>query len=442
MLLLAASYYFYASWKVEYLALIVLSTIVDFYFAQQIAKSENEFKRKLYLGLSLSINLGLLFFFKYTGFLFQSVNDFFGVCALDFELPLFKILLPVGISFYTFQTLSYTIDVYRREIVPEKNIGKFALFVSYFPQLVAGPIERSSSLIPQVKRENIYNYDNLKSGGKIVLWGFFKKLVIADNISLIVEPVYSNPTAYGGMELVLVPIFFAFQIYCDFSGYSDIAIGVSKMFGIDLMDNFKRPYSAYNIVDFWKRWHISLSSWFRDYLYIPLGGNRVGKWKRFVNVFLVFLISGIWHGANWTFLAWGAIHGVYVLLFELFKKIGGTQWVPKGVVSQIFTFFFVCVAWVFFRADSLGNAKDVLVGMMHKWSMHGYQNLGYLSEVAYVVLFILFMQLVHVFMKDRRVDELFHSRHFLIRWAFYYSLVLFIILFGNFNSSEFIYFQL
>ena len=441
LFLLLASYYFYGSWKIQYLLLIGLSTITNFYLAQKIAVTREGIRRRNFLYASVALNLGLLILFKYTDFFFHNLNNVLSYYTLDFQIPLLELLLPVGISFYTFQTLSYTIDVYRGTIESEKHLGKFALFVSYFPQLVAGPIERSSNLLPQIQHVKSYNYKNIVTGGKIMLWGFFKKIVIADNLAQCVNVIYSNPENAGGMEIVLATIFFSFQIYCDFSGYSDIAIGASKFLGIDLMDNFKRPYAAKNITDFWARWHISLSSWFRDYVYIPLGGNRKGEYRRLVNVFVVFFVCGFWHGANWTFLAWGALHGIYVLFYELGKKAKINRWIPKGIVSQVITYVFICIAWIFFRSENVSDAFLLFQGMFKGWELQGYTKLGYVSDVFFCILFVVILELVHFFMKNDRIDKLFLDKPIAVRWGFFYLLILMIVLFGNFDSSEFIYFQ-
>ena len=281
------------SWKAEYLILIIISTIIDYFAAIQMSKQTVSSKRKLYLLLSLFVNLGLLFGFKYFNFFSDSLCTIFDQFNIFYNVPTFKVLLPVGISFYTFQTLSYTIDVYRKKREPEKHLGIFALYVAFFPQLVAGPIERSTRLLPQLVEKYNFNYDRVTDGLKLMLWGFFKKVVIADRIAVIVNQVYSNPNEAAGIPLLIGTYLFAFQIYCDFSGYSDIAIGAAKVFGIDLMQNFRRPYFAKSIREFWQRWHISLSTWFRDYLYRPLGGNHTSRWRWYYNIMIVFLISGL-----------------------------------------------------------------------------------------------------------------------------------------------------
>ncbi len=319
--LLFASYFFYMCWKPEYALLIFTSTLVTWVSSLLIHKYESLGKKKFFLVSSLLINLGILFFFKYYGFFQLNTNGLLSYLNININLPNFDILLPVGISFYTFQALGYTIDVYQKKIKPELNLGKYALFVSFFPQLVAGPIERSTHLLPQFSQKFTFDYDRIKDGLIIIIWGLVKKVVIADRLAMFVNPVYDNPTAYSGLNLILATVFFAFQIYADFSSYSDIAVGSAKVMGFDLMENFRRPYLAKTIGEFWRRWHISLSTWFRDYLYLPLGGSRVSKLCYFRNILIIFVVSGIWHGASWNFLVWGALHGFYMIFGGLLMHI-------------------------------------------------------------------------------------------------------------------------
>ncbi|MDD3264071.1 MAG: MBOAT family protein [Candidatus Nanoarchaeia archaeon] len=322
ILLLISSYIFYMSWKIEYIILIIISTLIDYFMGLKIYQSSNLKKRKIFLIISLISNLGILFIFKYFNFFISSIGSIFTLFNISYIPISLKVLLPVGISFYTFQTMSYTIDVYRKKLNPEKHLGRFAVYVSFFPQLVAGPIERATNLLPQFSKESEENkrlkYENVKEGISLMIIGYFKKIVIADNLAIIVNQIYSNPTGYSSIMLIIATIFFSFQIYGDFSGYSDIARGISKIMGYDLMINFKRPYFAKSIGEFWKRWHISLSTWFRDYLYIPLGGNKVTIKRNLFNLFLVFLISGIWHGANYTFIIWGALNGIYLIIEKIY----------------------------------------------------------------------------------------------------------------------------
>ena len=307
--LLTASYYFYMNWKPGYALLIFTSTLVTWLCGLMVEKSEIKRNKKVFLILSLLINFGILFVFKYFNFINESVYVLLEKYKIRWTIPNLDILLPVGISFYTFQAVGYTIDVYRGDLKAEKNLGIYALFVSFFPQLVAGPIERAKNLLPQFHEKHFPDPDRINIGLKQMIWGYFIKIVVADRLALYINAVYNNVNAHNGTTLLIATIFFSFQIYCDFAGYSNIAIGAAKIMGFDLMTNFTRPYFSSNIHEFWQRWHISLSTWFRDYLYIPLGGNRVGKFRNYVNILITFVVSGLWHGANWTFVIWGALHG-------------------------------------------------------------------------------------------------------------------------------------
>ena len=302
VLILASSYIFYGWWDWRFLFLIIISSLVDFYVGKKLFSTENKSKRKQLLFISLFVNLGFLFYFKYTNFFIDTFVESFRLFGKELEVSTLNIILPVGISFYTFQTLSYTIDIYRKQLKPTKDALSFFAFVAFFPQLVAGPIERASHLLPQFYKTYKFNYDQVKSGLLLIAFGLFKKMVIADRLAILVNQVYNNPSDYYGEDVIIATVFFAFQIYCDFSGYSDIAIGIARTMGFDLMKNFDSPYMSKSITEFWRRWHISLSTWFRDYVYIPLGGSRGGKYKRYLNLFLVFLISGLWHGAAMTFV--------------------------------------------------------------------------------------------------------------------------------------------
>ncbi|MCK5082965.1 MAG: MBOAT family protein, partial [Candidatus Omnitrophica bacterium] len=366
--LLCASYYFYMCWKPEYVLLIMASTLIGYYTGLQMDKATVRSRRKMFLILSLVSNLGILFAFKYFNLLNDSLRAGFNHFNILYNIPAFDVLLPIGISFYTFQTLSYTIEVYRGNQKPEKHLGIFALYVAFFPQLVAGPIERSTNLLPQFYQRQRFDLQRIKNGLLLMAWGFFKKLIIADRIAVLVNQIYNNPTDYSGAPLIIATYLFAFQIYCDFSGYSDIAIGGAQVLGIDLMKNFKFPYMAKSVSEFWKRWHISLSTWFRDYLYIPLGGNRVTTQRWFFNIIIVFLISGLWHGANWTFVIWGALHGFYILFsFVTAKKrqsmasLLRLDQYPKiwGAVKTFITFNLIVFAWIFFRANSISDAMYI-----------------------------------------------------------------------------------
>jgi alginate O-acetyltransferase complex protein AlgI len=366
--LLLASYYFYMCWKTEYLVLILLSTGVDYFAALKIQKSARMKKKKALLYLSLLINLGLLFGFKYFNFFSESMESFFKHINIFYETPHFQVLLPVGISFYTFQTLSYTIDVYRSKTHAEKNFIDFALYVSFFPQLVAGPIERSYRLLPQIKKKHTFSRVRLYSGLRLMLWGFFQKVVIADRLAYYVNEVYNHSDLYHGWTIWVATFFFAFQIFCDFSGYTDIARGAARILGYDIMLNFRRPYFARSIRDFWQRWHISLSTWFRDYVYIPLGGNRVVRWRWYYNLLLTFVISGLWHGANWTFLFWGALHGLYLILSYAVKiknPIRNTKKI-RFLIRPVHIFFtFSCEYCLGFLPGRKHFTRLQLIGSSH-----------------------------------------------------------------------------
>ena len=321
LLIVLASYFFYGSWDWKFLILIIFSTVVDYFIGLKLSKEEVLFKRKLLLGLSIVINLGFLGFFKYYNFFIDSFVSTFSFFGVGIEARSLNIILPVGISFYTFQTLSYTIDIYKRKIQPTKDFIMFAAFVSFFPQLVAGPIERAENLLSQFSRPKNFKFINIQFGFIRILWGLFKKVVIADRLAIIVNTTYNAPEDYGGLHFIVATVFFAFQIYCDFSGYSDIAIGTARMFNIKLMENFRTPYFSKSLGEFWRNWHISLSTWFRDYVYIPLGGNKVAKLRWYTNILIVFVVSGFWHGARWTFIIWGAIHGTILILESIFTSV-------------------------------------------------------------------------------------------------------------------------
>ena len=461
MFLLAASYYFYMCWKAEYIVLIIISTVIDYYAGIKMEEAETKIKRKRFLYLSLLSNLGLLFTFKYFNFFTDSFQSVLNNFNIFYDSPMFKLLLPVGISFYTFQTLSYSIDVYRGERKAEHHLGYFALYVSFFPQLVAGPIERSTRLLPQFFVKQEFDSRNVSDGLKLMLWGFFKKVVIADRLSILVNQVYNNAESYEGISLLLATYFFAFQIYCDFSGYSDIAIGAAQVMGFSLMDNFNRPYYSKSISEFWKRWHISLSTWFRDYLYIPLGGNRVSKWRWYVNLFITFLISGLWHGANWTFVIWGAIHGFYLIvaiwtnklvekIYSFFRMFQGTK--TRKFVDVFITFHLVLFAWVFFRAN---NFNDAIYILTHIFPLNIDDFFNLLSStgatqaalgltkrgIILALLSILFMEIIHLFQRHKKMRSFLSEKPIIVRWLVYYILIIAIISFGEFRMQEFIYFQ-
>ena len=456
ILLLIASYYFYMCWRVDYIILIMISTIIDYICSNQMSKINLKQKRKKWLIISLISNLGILFGFKYFNFFSEEIQILFNHYNIFYEVPFFNVLLPVGISFYTFQTLSYTIDVYNNKTPAQKHLGVFAVYVSFFPQLVAGPIERSNHLLPQFFKEHKFSYDRVKSGLQKMLWGFFKKLVIANNLAILVNGVYNNVDNYTGAALLVATIFFTFQIYCDFSVYSDIAIGTARVMGFELRENFKRPYFSKSIQEFWQRWHITLSSWFKDYLYIPLGGNRVVKWKWYYNIIITFLLSGLWHGANWTFIIWGALHGTYLVFAITLNS-------PKQYLSEIIrkyslkfnkildvtiTFILVVFAWIFFRANNLDDAIYVIKNMLT--DVNEYSNIGmqfrgigiYFNDLLKCVILIFFLIGYSLYERSDDVWQKLQSKPIWVRWSLYY-LMLYGILFLAPHSTinNFIYFQ-
>ena len=379
-LILVSSYVFYGWWDYRFLSLIFLSTVVDFIIGLNIPKQDSEKKQKLLLSCSVLFNLGVLVFFKYYNFFVDSWVDLFSSVGYEIKSTwTLNIILPVGISFYTFQTMSYTIDIFKKKLEPTRDFISFASFVSFFPQLVAGPIERASNLLPQILKKREFKHEQGVQGLRLIIWGMFKKVVIADSLAPIVDDIFSNYQDFSGGTLWLGAIYFAFQIYCDFSGYSDIAIGTSKLFGFELMSNFKFPYFSRNIGEFWRRWHISLSTWFRDYLYIPLGGSQEGKWKSIRNIFLIFLVSGFWHGANWTFIFWGLFHAILFLPSFIFKTnrkykssiIGEDSFLPtpKEFIQVGVTFILVTISWVFFRSETILDSFEYLYIMIFDYEI-------------------------------------------------------------------------
>lgn len=373
-ILLISSYYFYACWDWRFLSLILISSLVDFLVGIALSNQEHVVKRKVLLWTSISVNIGFLAFFKYYNFFVEEFVAVFSIFGREIQANSLNIILPIGISFYTFQTLSYSIDIYKRKLEPSRDFIAFSAFVSFFPQLVAGPVERASNLLPQFLRQRTFDYSNAVMGMQQILWGLFKKMVIADNCAELANMIFNNSADYSGSTLLLGAIFFSFQIYGDFSGYSDIAIGTARLFGIKLMKNFDFPYFSRDIAEFWRRWHISLSSWFRDYVYIPLGGSRVKKAKNIRNVFIVFAVSGLWHGANWTFLIWGILNAIFFLpLLLLDTNRNHLDIVAKGklfpsfkeLIAILSTFGITVLAWVFFRAESLTHAISYLDSMFN-----------------------------------------------------------------------------
>ncbi len=443
--LLIASYLFYGWWDYRFLVLIVASTLLDFFVGRFLQKTGKQIHRKMLLSLSLVFNLGLLGFFKYYNFFIESWIDSWAYLGIDMQLSSLNIILPVGISFYTFQTLSYTIDVYRRNIEPTSDIINFSVFVAFFPQLVAGPIERAKHLLPQFSIKRIFNEERAISGIHLILWGLFKKIVIADSCAIYVNEIFDNYENMNSASLLLGAVYFAFQIYGDFSGYSDIAIGTGRLFGFDLMRNFNFPYFSRNIAEFWRRWHISLSTWFRDYLYIPLGGSRGSKWQQLRNVFIIFLVSGFWHGANWTFVIWGGLHALFFLPLLLGDKnrkhlnqVAENKSLPsfRELLQMLFTFGLTSFAWIFFRADSLVNAVNFIKRIFTDLSFE----LQYLSIERYnleMLLIIGIFVLLEWF--HRHLEHPFTGS---FKWVKLIVIILMLLTLGVYSDQQkFIYFQ-
>jgi len=445
-LIVGASYLFYGWWDWRFLSLILFSTVIDYLVGRGLRTQENQSKRKLLLLTSILVNLGFLGFFKYYNFFLDNFVSAFSFFGTEISASSLDIILPVGISFYTFQTLSYSIDVYRRKLEPTKDFISFAAFVSFFPQLVAGPIERATHLLPQFYKKRTFNYGQAVDGLKQILWGLFKKIVIADNCAEYASQIFNSPGDYSGSTLVLGAVFFTFQIYGDFSGYSDIAIGTSRLFGFDLMRNFNFPYFSRDIAEFWRRWHISLSTWFRDYLYIPLGGSRGGNWKKIRNVFAIFLVSGFWHGANWTFIAWGALNAIYILPLVLTKNNRkNLESVAKNRILPTFREFFMILltfgltvfAWIFFKAKDMSHAADYISGIFNS-SIISTPEVFPVITIALVFIFVV----IEWFGREGQygIAQIGARWKWPFRFAMYYAIILAIFWFGG-KEQEFIYFQ-
>ena len=443
-LLLIASYYFYMSWSVKYVALILFTTIVSYASALLITKTHSLRAKKAILIVSLVACLGVLFVFKYFNFFTGAVVDFLSLFTIRLHPMTLKLLLPVGISFYTFQTLGYVIDVYRGNTQPERNFWVYATFISFFPQLVAGPIERTNNLLPQIKAVHEFNYPQAVYGVKLMAWGFFKKLCVADILAFyVVDMVFSDIYRYKGLELLIAVFFFTIQIYCDFSGYSDIARGCAKMLGIDLMENFKSPYFSASLREFWSRWHISLSTWFRDYVYIPLGGSRCGKFRHNMNLLLTFTISGLWHGANWTFLLWGMLHGLgqvveNTLTRRKTQELHGVVWAVRVLV----TFMFVMLGWIFFRAQTLSEAVYIIRSIFSgiNGRVYFFEFSG-LRKTASVLCIIMLMLWDYFSLKHDVIAEITSCMSSVIRYSFYFLLLTLLLLLRALAPVEFVYFQ-
>lgn len=455
LLIVVASYLFYGWWDYRFLALVAFSTLVDFMAGIAMKNEENQLKRKIWLLTSICINLGLLGFFKYYNFFVDNFEAAFTFLGNPIQPRSLNIILPVGISFYTFQTMSYTIDVYRRKLEPTRDFIAFAAYVSFFPQLVAGPIERAANLLPQFYQKRVFSYANASEGMRQILWGLFKKVVIADNAADFANLIFNHSDQYPGSVLFLGGVFFAFQIYCDFSGYSDIAIGTARLFGFELMRNFAFPYFSRDIAEFWRRWHISLSTWFRDYVYIPLGGSRGGAWIRVRNTFIIFVVSGFWHGANWTFVAWGALNALYFLPLLLTRRnrthldiIGQGKILPplKETLKMLLTITLTVIAWIFFRAETMGHALSILreIGSASLFALPGGHHFAgtSLDIKAMAVLLVLFV-IVEWLGRSRQFALSHLGAHWKwgFRWLVYAIIMVFIGLFAQTTESPFIYFQ-
>jgi alginate O-acetyltransferase complex protein AlgI len=454
VLLLVASYYFYMCWRPPYAILLVVITALDFCVGRALGVVTGAGKRRAILLISVAANLSILFVFKYYPFVANTLNSWqrFNV------FPELAIVLPIGLSSHTFQSMGYMFDVYRRKLEPEQDWGTFALFIVFFPQLVAGPIERGGELLPQLRHFRNFNYDRVTNGLKLMAWGLFKKVVVADRLGTLVDPAYANPDVVTGPTLLLATLAFGYQIYCDFSGYTDMALGAAEVLGIRLRPNFRAPYHSASLQEFWTRWHMSLSTWFRDYVYIPLGGNRVsgGRWA--LNILVVFVLSGVWHGANWTFLVWGLYHGI-VLIGERaaghLSTAASSSAVPaSGRRTKLFrivrTFCLVTAGWVLFRASSLHVAGSIFYKIGADWEsfLTPERLLAELSrfkwqriDIVVTLLAILVVELGDTVQSRISVRDWLSRRPLAVRWVGYYSLLLFILIFGHFNGAPFIYFQ-
>lgn len=444
--IVVVSYIFYGWWDWRFLSLLLFSSLVDYFVGLGLMKEQRRARRKLILSLSIICNLGLLCFFKYYNFFIENFAAAFSLFGMPIGTSSLKIILPVGISFYTFQSLSYGFDVYRRKLEPTKNIISFLAFVSFFPQLVAGPIERATHLLPQFYKKREFNYTKAADGMRQILWGLFKKMVIADNCGQLADTIFNNSAGYSGSTLALGAFLFAFQIYGDFSGYSDIAIGTSRLFGFDLMRNFSYPYFSRDIAGFWRRWHISLSTWFRDYLYVPLGGSRKGKAKAVRNTFITFLVSGFWHGAGWKYVAWGGVHALFFLpLLLLNKNRANINMAAAGKIFPswkefsgiLITFTLTTLAWIFFRANDMDHATDIFREIFSSSLLTFPQVLP--VKILFLIIFFLAIEWLgreHLY----AVEKTGLNRPRYMRWAFYYILLLLIFFEGG-RDQAFIYFQ-
>ena len=449
ILIVVSSYIFYGWWDWRFLSLVLFSTLIDYFIGRGLLNQEDKVKRKTLLWISIIVNLGFLGFFKYYNFFLDNFVDAFSFFGRPISISSLNVILPVGISFYTFQTLSYSIDVYKRKLEPTKDFIAFSAFVSFFPQLVAGPIERATHLLPQFFKKREFDYSKAADGMRQILWGLFKKIVIADNCAEYANEIFNNSGDYSGSTLALGAVFFAFQIYGDFSGYSDIAIGTSRLFGFDLMKNFAFPYFSRDIAEFWRRWHISLSTWFRDYLYIPLGGSQGGTWMKVRNTFIIFLVSGFWHGANWTFVVWGALNALYFLPLLLTKNnrshidsVAKGKMLPtlRELTMMLITFALTVFAWIFFRAENVGHATQYIVGIFKNPA--SFLMLDIYWKYRIIILLIGIFILIEWFGREHQyaIEKNALKLKKPLRYVFYYSIVVAIFWFGG-KEQQFIYFQ-
>lgn len=447
MLLLVASYYFYGSWDWRFLSLIFISTVIDYFCGLQLQKAENANHRKMFLFISMAANLGILGFFKYFNFFTENFANLVQSFGMQANFTSLSIILPVGISFYTFQTMSYTIDIYRGKMEPTKNFLDFALFVSFFPQLVAGPIERAKNLLPQVTNPRTFNMDQFYEGTFLIFWGLFKKVFIADNLAVIVDNIFSTTDAQNGAFVILGVLAFAYQIYCDFSGYSDIARGLSKVMGFELMVNFNLPYFAVNPSDFWRRWHISLSTWLKDYLYISLGGNRNSNYQTYRNLMLTMLLGGLWHGAGWTFILWGFYQGLILVIHRFSQPILKSIYVAKTGLEKsislwtriVVMFFFANIGWLIFRAQSIEQIWNMTLSVLFNTSLEPFSGI---KRMAAQILFYAGPLMVIQFLQFKKDDllMLYHTR-ISIKSVVYFALIILFLISGVQGGKSFIYFQ-
>jgi D-alanyl-lipoteichoic acid acyltransferase DltB (MBOAT superfamily) len=450
ILLLVSSYFFYASWDWRFLFLLIFSTLLDYFTGIKIHEAPDKNKKMIWLCLSIFINLGFLGVFKYYNFFATSFADGLSLLGIKTNLKSLQVILPLGISFYTFHGLSYVLDLYKNKIIPERNFINYSVFVSFFPLLVAGPIERATHLLPQVIKERKFDYSKAVDGLRQILWGLFKKMVIADSCAEYANTIFNNSAGYSGSTLVLGALFFAIQIYSDFSGYSDIAIGTARLFGIDLLRNFAFPYFSRDIAEFWRRWHISLSSWFRDYLYIPLGGSKGGIWMKIRNIFIIFLVSGFWHGANWTFIVWGLLNAIYIMpSIILNTNRNNLDIVAKGkclpTVKEFFaivlTFGLTVFAWIFFRANNLTHAISY-ISEIFSLSLFSIPDFAGMNNVLTTTILVILFVIIEWTGREHQyaISHLGIKWERSFRYALYYGLIIAIFYFAG-NEQEFIYFQ-